>query len=76
MEPTAPLKTKDGSFSNPLIKKYGRTVRFEKTGIILPKKKTTHRSSGGGDPAECAAQSYGAAELLGYLYAGGPQVLK
>lgn len=27
------------------------------------------------DPAECAAQSYGAAELLGYLYAGGPQVL-
>lgn len=27
------------------------------------------------DPAECTAQSYEAAELLGYLYAGGPQVL-
>jgi len=28
------------------------------------------------DPSECTAQSYNAAELLGYLYAGGPQVLK
>ena len=35
----------------------------------------THDTLVTDDPGECTAQAYDSAELLGYLYAGGPQVL-